>query len=190
MSNRWLETALRTYTANGFFASRTGTVEELAAELDARHRERWGEDLGPLPGRPQLSEILVLSCDRDRAWWRDTEADVDQANQVYVSVLEHWSAISLGAFAPRDVEERWGGPGGPVTVSLRLGTHTRTLRPVVRDDYLDMGILDTVDGWLAEAGAPRRPATLETGDQTAFVTFLSAEERTRIQADRGIRFGP
>jgi hypothetical protein len=190
MSNAWLETALRTYTANGFFAGRAGSVEELADELNQRHRERWGEDLGPLPGQPQLSEVVVLAHDRDRTWWRDTEADVADGNDVYARTLEQWAAISLGAFRPRHVAERWSGPAGPVDVTLELDGSARSLRPRMLDDHLDMNLLGTIDGWLGEAGAPRRAATLETGDQTAFVTFLTADERARIQADRGIRFGP
>jgi hypothetical protein len=188
--NTWLETALRTYTANGFFKGRAGSIEELAADLNQQHHERWGEDLGPLPGQPQLSEVLVLSYDSDRTWWQDTEADVCDGNGVYAEVLEQWAAISLGSFRPARVAERWATADGPIAVTLELDGRPRSLAPRVLDDYLDMGILASIDGWLAESRAARRAATLETGDQTAFVTFLTAEERSRIQADRGIRFGP
>jgi hypothetical protein len=191
VTGEWLVEALRTYRAAGFFRQYEALGdEELADRLQAEHREQWGEDLGPIPDHPPLAEILVMSKDPERSWWEDTEADVLPGNRVYERVLEQWAAISLGSFPPDRIAERWSSPSGPVTVEVLAGAERLELRPRVREDWLDMGIVEPLNQMLERLGAPRRFATLDPGDQTAFLTCLSEEERRRIESDRGVTFGP
>jgi hypothetical protein len=186
----WLVEAIRTYRAAGFFQRYEALGdEELAARLQAEHREQWREDLGPTPEHPPLAEILVMSKDPERAWWEDTEADVLPGNRVYERVLGQWASISVGSFRPDRIAERWSSPSGPVTVEVLAGAERLELRPRVREDWLDMGIIEPLNDMLERLGAPRRFATLDPGDQTAFVTCLSDAERQRIESDRGVRFG-
>jgi hypothetical protein len=187
----WLIEAIRTYRAAGFFSEYEElSDEELAERLQDEHRARWGEVLSPTPDHPPTAEILVMSKDPRRTWWEDTEADVLPGNQAYERVLEQWAGISLGSFRPDRVAERWSSPSGPVTVEVLAGDERLELQPRVREEWLDMGILEPVNETLERLGALRRFATLDPGDQTAFVTSLSDDERQRIESDRGVAFGP
>lgn len=186
----WLVEAVRVYRAAGFFRRYEALRDdELAGRLEAEHLEQWSEALGPTPEHPPLAEILVMSKDPERAWWEDTEADVLPGNRVYERVLGQWADISLGSFRPDRVAERWTSPSGPVIVEVIAGTERLELHPRVRGDWLDMGILGPLNEMLDRLGAPRRFATLDPGDQTAFVTCLSDAERRRIESDRGVGFG-
>lgn len=189
--NQWLVDAVRAYRAAGFFRRYESlSDDEVADRLQAGHRKQWEEDLGPTPDHPPLAEILVMSKDPERAWWEDTEADVLPGNRVYERVLGRWAEISLNSFRLDRVAERWGSPSGPVIVEVLAGAERLELRPRVREDWLDMGILEPVNGLLDRLGSPRRFATLDPGDQTAFVTCLSETERKTIESDRGVPFGP
>jgi hypothetical protein len=187
----WLVEAARTYRAAGFFGEYAElSDEELAARLQEAHRERWGEALGPTPEHPPLAEILVMANDPRRTWWEDTEDDVLPGNQAYERVLAQWADISLGSFHPDRVAERWTSPSGPVTLEVLAGKERLELQPRVREEWLDMGIVEQVNEMLQRLDSPRRFTTLDPGDQTAFVTCLSDDERRRIESDRGVAFGP
>jgi hypothetical protein len=185
----WLVAALRTYRAAGFFADRSDLPDAALAELlQEEHEDEWAERLGPDPDMPALAEVRLLAYDRARTWWRDLEADVAPGNDVYVRVLNEWAAISGGAFHLDRVTERWAAPAGPIAVDVETGGRRWELRPAMRDDWLDLDVVNGLNGLLAELGSPRRFVTLSPGDQTALVTALTPAERERIERERGIRF--
>ncbi|TMC13424.1 MAG: hypothetical protein E6J41_00545 [Chloroflexi bacterium] len=185
----WLLAALRTYRAAGFFADRSAMSDaELAELLQDEHEDEWAERLGPDPNVPVLAEVRVLAYDRVRTWWQDLEADVAPGNDIYVRVLNEWAAISGGAFRPDRLAERWATPDGPVTLDVEIGDRRWELRATVREDWLDLGVLDGLNAVLAETRAPRRFVALLPGDQTALVAALDAGEQNRIEHERGVRF--
>jgi hypothetical protein len=191
MTPDWLLAAVPTYRAAGFFAQHEFLSDrELAEWLDAEYWETWGTSLASSALEPAQREIELLCLDVERTWHDDREADVCEENQAYAEVLRNWAEISLGTFNPETISERWTGPAESIRVDLSIDGEVHQLRPRAMGEYLDVdGLARQLNSVLAHLRAPRRVATLETDDQSAFVTFLSPEERQLIESARGLQFG-
>lgn len=179
--------AVRCYRASGFFASDTGSDEELAAELARAHAATWGDELSEVDD-PGLRDVLLLAGDADRVWMEDLECDVAPGAAAYARAIAAWSRISRGALELEDVEETWEGPVGPVDVRVVTPAGVLMLSPVVKADWLDLSILAGLNAFLEEQGAPRRFASVAVDGQTALVCALGADERKRIEEERPLRF--
>lgn len=181
----WLIGAVRDYRAAGFFAEhRASSDEELAGELAGEHGDEWGEELPPPDAPPVLREILILEKDRLRTWWLDPEADAVAGNDSYVTLLDRLGELSGGSFRPEGAEESWGGDPLRPTVTFSFEGRERELRPEVRGDWIDLRVLAAINQLLADD--QRRFYTLTPDDQTALVLALTTEERSLIEATRGV----
>lgn len=99
---------------------------------------------------------------------------------VYVTTLEEWAAISKGAFEPADIHETWDGGEGPVTVTFTLDGEHVELRPEYLEDWIDPRILTPINERIADSG--RRFELFQAFDQSAFVMALTDAERNALQA--------
>lgn len=162
----------------GLFADRAGVSDaEVAAEVEASVLETWGE---PIANDDPFVDLLVAEQDAARVWWRDLEADVSEANNVYVDALRGWADISVGAFSPEGVVETWAGEEGPIEVTFEVDGATHTLTPAYIEDWIDPGILVPINELIAESG--RRFELYKAFDQTALVLALTDEERSAFEA--------
>lgn len=160
----------------GLFADRGDLSDaELATAIQSDIVARWGE----LPEDSLEAELLIAERDEARVWWRDLEADVDESNQVYVTTLHEWAAISEGVFVPGSITETWSSAAGPIDVSFTLAGEELTLRPDYLEDWIDPRILDTINERLAPEG--RRFTLFQAFDQTAVVLALTADERSALE---------
>jgi hypothetical protein len=162
----------------GLFADRPDlSNEDISQRVEARLDELYG---GELLADDPLLELIVASLDESRVWWGDLEADVGDGNDVYVSTLEQWAAISKGAFEPEDVRETWDAEDGPVTVTFTLDGENVELKPEYLEDWIDPRILAPINDQIADSG--RRFELFQAFDQSAFVMALSDRERDALEA--------
>jgi hypothetical protein len=162
----------------GLFAGRAtlsdaALVEAVRTEIEAV----WGSDIKV---DDPFMELLVAERDSDRVWWHDLEADVVDENQVYVSTLGDWAAISVGAFKPSEITETWASDSGPVTVAFSLGGEAHELHPQYLEDWIDPTILGSINELIAKSG--RRLEIVKAFDQTAFVMALTKAERAGLES--------
>jgi hypothetical protein len=161
----------------GLFAGEAGVPDtELAAEIDDAIEEQWGTDLAP---DDSLRDLAVAEQDLDRVLWMDLEADVVAENQVYLTTLAELASISVGAFAPSDVVERWAGEAGPISVTFEMGGARHEIRPGYLEDWVDPTILVPINELIADTG--RRFVSYKAFDQTAFVMALSEVEQQALE---------
>lgn len=149
--------------------------------LIGRFSVSWGSADHFDPSDP-LADLMVASLDPDRVWWRDLEADVDPSNQVYVGTIGDWARISVGAFAPTDVTERWDSAQGPVHVGFTLDGVARELRPGYLYDWIDPRIIVPLNALIDGSG--RQFETIEAFDQTAVVLALTPGEKAALATGR------
>jgi hypothetical protein len=161
----------------GLFADQaTLTDDELGARIERALVAEWGDGL--TPDDPFL-ELLVAEQDRSRVWWRDLEADVSSEADAYHTTIGEWAAISLGVFAPTDIEEHWASDTGPISVTFLLDGVPRTLEPGYLEDWLDARILDPINGLIEASG--RRFRMVTPFDQTAYVLALTEVEQAALE---------
>lgn len=163
---------VRAYQRFGFF-------DGVPPHALARAYEReYGEP--PAIPRTRTDELELLGFDRDRVWLSDIELDVLEGNDIYVDTFAEWARISRGAFAPREVRERWHGVDGPVTIGFTLDGRERTIEAAPQGDFLDLCVLPAInaliDGRQLELYHP------DAGlGQVAFVVALSAKEKRALE---------
>lgn len=180
----WSLVSAKFYRDMGFFDEYASLSDnELAAELQQMTKAECGEGFNPAD---VFSDLLLLSWDKNRVWWDDTEADVYKGNNVYVETLEEWARISRGAFLPENITETWESEQGPVWVDFTLdGTHHR-LQPQYNGDWLDISIIDDINRLIRKTDY--RFEVYEAFDQTAFVVVLTQGEKLELEQKRGWRF--
>ena len=162
----------------GLFADRPDlSNEDISQRVEARLDELYG---GELLADDPLLELIVASLDDGRVWWGDLEADVANGNDVYVTTLAEWAAISKGAFAPEDIRETWDSEKGPVTVAFALDGENVELKPEYLEDWIDPRILAPINERIADSG--RRFELFQAFDQSAFVMALTDRERDALEA--------
>lgn len=162
----------------GLFARRAALSDVALGEaVQAEIEAAWVSDIEV---DDPLIELLVAERDTDRVWWQDLEADVADENQVYVSTVQDWAAISAGAFEPSDISESWASDSGPVTVAFSLGGKAHELHPEYHEDWIDPMIAAAINELIAPSG--RRFEIVKAFDQTAFVMALTADERGALES--------
>lgn len=173
-------TAIDELFALGFFADlgAMAPAERARTVQDRAIRER---DELPDPTRnPQLRDMVLMSTDRARVWWRDIEG-VMPGERFYETTLAEWAAISRGTFAPSSVEENWRGDRGPAHIHFELGGKSvEFVHSVQAGDMLDPRILGLINRHLpASAG---RFCVSDAGGMPNFVVFLTRPERAAFEA--------
>lgn len=163
--------------AIGLFADRAAESDvALAASIENTIKDLWGE----VPPEPLYAEFAVAGTDADRVWWRDLEADVGQGGEVYVATIEEWAGISVGAFAPTAIAERWASASGPVEVTFTHAGSDVVLTPEYLDDWIDPRILTPINDLIASSA--RRFTLVRAFDQTAVLLALTDDERAAFEA--------
>jgi len=195
--------AVRYYRGLDFFSQYSDLSDEALAErLVTVIEDEWGQTFTADPGGPRVvdewgetisspdsvpfADLSLLRADSTRVWWEDTEADVCKRNQVYVETLRAWADISRGAFSPQNIIEAWEDEAGPVSVTFMLDGVERRLQPEYLDDYIDMGIVVPINGWIRKTGYAIE--LYEAFDQTAFVVVLTPDEKRKLEQERSWRF--
>ena len=183
-SKDWLVESVQYFRELGFFDKYHSLPNsELVATLENLYREEWGEIFNP---EDMLADLLLVKWDENRVWWEDTEADVCSGNGVYKRTLKEWAAISRGVFSPANIQEDWESEDGPVTITFTHDQQTVQLHPQFLDDYIDISILPQINKLIYSSGMEF--AVYKVFDQTAFVVVLTAQEKGKLQNERGWRF--
>jgi len=118
----WLVASVRYFQTLDFYGEHLDLRDDtLVAAITEAVRRHWD---GPLPPEgvardTQVGDMILLLGDRRRVWWRDLEG-VFAGEDAYVTTLTEWAAISRGAFAPKEIVERWHSADGPATVEFVL----------------------------------------------------------------------
>jgi len=78
----------------GFFLDKENISDDKLAEMiNEEHFALFGEEIDP---HGPFSDLILLSYDKNRVWWEDTEADVLNGNNVYIDFMNDLSKISMG----------------------------------------------------------------------------------------------
>jgi len=180
----WLLQTIKYFRSVGFFEKHSRLSDhELATMLTQWREEQWSEGYDP---SSKLSELSLLSWDEDRVWWKDTEADVCSGRTVYKKTIKEWGNISRGAFLPESIQETWKSEEGPVEISFTHDGRLIILHPEYLEDYIDLGLLVQINALISDTGLQFE--LYKPFDQTGFVLVLTADEKGRLQTERGWRF--
>jgi hypothetical protein len=177
--------AVRYFRPLGFFQEfASQSDEELTATLERMYTHNgtlpWEYD----PSSNPLAELALVSYDKQRVWWKDSEADVCEENRVYARTLQEWARISPGEFEPTDIRETWDSDEGPITVKLTHRSKAFSFQPEFYGDWLDLGtLLPAVNETIHGQGI--RFEICQTHDQTIFAIVLTREEKAKLQVERG-----
>lgn len=183
-SQQWLLQTIKYFRAFGFFRKQSDkSDEELATAIISWRAEVSGEDLNP---SSIFSDLIVLSFDEERIWWKDTEADVCSGTTVYVQTIKEWSAISRGTFLPENVREDWTTEEGPIELTFFHNSQAIKLTPQYLDDYIDLGLLMLINSLIRSSGIQFE--LYKPFDQTGFIVALTASEKRRLETERGWQF--
>ena len=184
--SKTLSHSVNRFRALGFFGDNENiSDEELAELINGEHLALFGENIDP---QGPFSDLLMLSYDKNRVWWEDTEADVLNGNNVYVDFINALSRISRGEFSPGKIIETWETEDGPVYVQFLLHGERITINPKYIYDYIDVEIISDINKLLpSEKG---KFELYKPFDQTAFILMLSKDEKIQLQKKRGWKFFP
>ena len=161
----------------GLFADRaTLTDAELARDVDASIEERWSGSLQP---DDPLRDLAIAEQDHARVLWIDLEADVAEANDVYVGLIGDLAAISVGDFSPVDVVESWDSDTGPIRVEFSTESGPQVLEPAYLEDWIDPMILMPLNGMIVDTG--RRFELYRAFDQTALIVAVTDPDRVALE---------
>lgn len=185
----WLITSIRYFQTLGFYTAYLGLPDERL--LDATRRAvSWHID-EPLPPTEvardlQRADLVLLLGDQSRVWWRDLEGVLPGEN-FYVVTLTEWAAISRGAFAPREIVERWQSDEGPADIEFTLGNQRHRVRHSnLRDDFLNITIISDINRLIADSGY--QFAVCDNLGMPNWVVALTRSEATSLARDRGWSF--
>ncbi len=130
-------------------------------------------------------DLLLLALTDERVWAEDASRPVGPDRQTYADLLQEWSAISLGKFAPTAIMESWTGPEGPVELRFKIQSRDFCVRPCSVGTHIDYAILESLNAAMAES--TRRFCYSRDGD-LVIVLYLTAEERASMVSTRGFPF--
>ena len=157
----------------------------------------WGaSELASPAGQGRHPDVLLARFDRQRIWCRHTEMDFGPGLKTYERVIREWAAILRGTFEPASVWEHWGflagarallfSGGGRIRVEIAIDGRTHTLKPKVESDWLDVGVLQQINRLIQKSAMQFE--SVQCWGQDAYVTVLTAEEKRRLEGERGWRF--
>ncbi len=184
----WLTEAVVFYRARGFFSTIQGdtseVVEKLLPYLTAQNQV---EELDLEELQTPEFDLFLLSCDPLRALYDSIEFGdaLQEGNDAYVATLNALAKISRGAFLPKDVEELWDSPEGPIQLGFEFQERECALTADLWDGVFDFRILLQLNQLLRETAYRFEMAPL---DDILFVTVLRAEEKTDLERERDLSF--
>lgn len=183
--------AVRYYRSLGFFKQYAElSDQELFQQFDKQLKADWNEGTDPFSpnldyGYEDFADLYLLAYDTERVWLEDTEADVGPGNEVYIETLKQWAEISGGVFNPANIKETWSGTEGTAKIEYTLNRTKWTLRPEYLNDFIDVTIIEGINESIKKSGKQFGVIVI---DQTVFVALLTAEEKQKIEAERGFKF--
>ncbi len=184
VSQQTILEAVRYFRSLGFFQEFTSqSDEELAITFEQMYTHNGTLPREYDPSSNPLAELTLLSYDKQRVWWKDSEADVCEENRVYARTLQEWGRISRGEFEPTDIRETWDSDEGPITVEFIHQNKAFSFQPEFYGDWLDVGtFLPAVNEIIQSQGIQFE--ICETYDQTICVIVLTQEEKLKLQTER------
>ncbi|WDL95509.1 HEAT repeat domain-containing protein [Alicyclobacillus sp. ALC3] len=176
----WRTRTAKFFRDLGFYSNWDMSGYDLGREINRRHKDEWET---ALTKRDEHADLLFLAWDTERVWWKDTEMDVGEGNDVYIDLVQELAHISRGTIAPFHIEEEWDGPEGPIQVRFTVGDEVQEFQPAYEGDYADMNLLGTLNEVMAHT--EYRYYAYYPFDQTLFVVVLTEQERDRLAQERG-----
>ena len=99
--------------------------------------------------------------------------------------------ISRGAFSPDNIEETWESEKGPIWVSFTLNGTQHRIHPEYLNpgpDFIDVSILRDINRLIVGTGYQFEVQDALDEDQAAFIVVLTADEKEKLERERGWRF--
>ncbi|MFA5507754.1 MAG: hypothetical protein WC314_09220 [Vulcanimicrobiota bacterium] len=183
----WLKEAYGYYKALGFFAHYQG---ENGAVIRALHKALMETSSEPITtddlDTPEF-DLFFLSLDPLRSLYSvmDFGDFLAPGNEAYVASLEALANISRGVFKPKNIEEVWDTPDGPIRLRFDFEGMPRELKMETWGGAFDFRILLQLNSLLAGTEYRFEMAPL---DDILFVTVLKAEEKASLERDRELSF--
>lgn len=181
-AHKWTIDFIRFYRNLDFFAAQKGLSDEALADQILEFIN-WEFSSAFNPYDKEM-ELMILSYDKDRVWFYDTECVVE-GNDEYAGALQEWAKISRGAFLPTDVSEKWDSENGPIRIKFKLNNSMHEFIPALNDDWFDMTILDRLNSLI---GHTEYSFVVAYMGQAALVVALTDQERKTIEKERGCKF--
>jgi hypothetical protein len=185
----WLIASARYFQGLGFYMEYLDLPDDaLLYAIREAVRWQWDEPLPPdeVSRDLQLADMVLLLGDQSRVWWRDLEG-VFAGEDVYVTSLTEWSAISRGAFSPTQIIERWHSDEGPADIEFILGSQRCVVtHPNQRDDFLNIAIISEINRLISDSGY--HFAVCDNLGMPNWVVALTCEEEDSLRRDRGWSF--
>jgi len=170
------EEVIRLYQQLGFF---------VGADPAAVVQRYFDDHRKPPNASEPWDDVFLLAYSEGNVWEGDLEADVCAHNEVYSEVLPEWARISRGAFAPSAITEHWESETGPITLSFQLGGQPASLSPGYHDDWIDLKILQQINGLIALSGHQFECAV---DCNFVLVLCLTPEQKRTMQTQRQFPF--
>jgi hypothetical protein len=170
------EEVIRFYQQIGFF------IEDDPEIIVQKYADDYGAF--PDPDKP-WDDVFMLAHSTHNVWADDPEADVCAENLVYSKVVPEWANISGGAFPLNRVEEQWESKSGPITLRLYLNDKTAIVKPNYQDDWIDLEILQQINGIIAASG---RQFECAVDGNFSLVLCLTAQQRKTLKEHRQFPF--
>lgn len=184
MHDPWLKNGVDYFMPLGFFKS----MEDMSFEarymaIGEQVTNMWDTYEVLDPSRGYSCDLHLLTCDRDRVWFRDLEGALPGEN-AYRELLERMSEISLDRFNPENIEEKWL-DDGTADVSFEVQGKRHSFRHP-GGDMMDMRIRNLVNQALND-----NKYAFQICDGLGmpnFVVMLSAHARDQLVKERSWQF--
>ncbi len=173
----WLDHFVRFYRAQNFFEKYAALSDAEFADLLMRwYAAAWAQPLDP---SEFVTELRLLSSDETRVWWRDLHANVARGKNVYVTVLQAWSAIARGKFLPDEISETWDSEQGPIALAFLLDDEKVRVYPRPMGDEIDLGILPPINRLIEKTGVEF--CAHEVFAETGYVIAVTEKEKIQLE---------
>ena len=148
----WLKEALEYYRPLGFFSLYRGEDSAVIQSLHKALLETSSDTITTEDLATPEFDLFFLSLDPLRTLYSvmDFGDFLAPGNEAYVSSLEALSKISRGVFLPKNIEEEWDTPDGPIRLCFDFEGQPRELKMETWGGAFDFRILLQLNALLAK----------------------------------------
>lgn len=184
-ARRWFIQRVCYYRELGFFADPARSSESVARGLEEfACANGWDPDW-------RYAELCwIVLRDDDRVFAIDLEGDAAPGNDTYVEVIASLARISRGLLNPIDARESWArhpAASYKVTLSFKVGRGDHAVDLFHIGDWMDVGrLIQKLNDVLQPTRFRYWYLDPEYGGQACIFVVLDAEEKRRLETERGL----
>ena len=128
-----------------------------------------------------IQKIIVK--DKRRVWFRDAETYHQNA---YVKILNEWSDISSGSFAPKNIKEIWHSEKGPIQIEFEHNGQDFRINANYSGDWIDASIIPQVNEAFKDSGMQFCNVIVDS--QELCVICLTDSQKKTLERDLGFEY--